>query len=108
MKAALRDRFKAIAHSVTEIVQPFFRSTVTPRTKAVKPIPTNQKFDLTAGALPIRTAKESLVRDLEYRGDGVQPSQWKSMESPNHPVKNKLTLAIFLNSSPQPCISDFF
>lgn len=63
MKAELRDRFKAIALSVTEIVQPFFPPTVTVKTKAVKPFPTNRKFDLTAGALPIRTAKESLVRD---------------------------------------------
>jgi hypothetical protein len=32
----------------------------------------------------------------------------KWMELPSHPVKNKLTLANVLNSSLQPCISDFF
>jgi hypothetical protein len=85
-----------------------YKSTVTVRTKAIKPFPTNRKFDLTAGESPIRTAKEPWARDLEYRGDGVQPSQWKSMESLNHPVKNKLTPAIVLNSSLHPCISDFF
>jgi hypothetical protein len=63
VKAALRDRFKAMALSVTEIVQPFFLSTVTVRTNVVKPFPTNRKFDLTGGVSPIRTAKESLVRD---------------------------------------------
>jgi hypothetical protein len=63
VKAALRDRFTAMALLVTEIVQPFFMCTVTVRTKAVKPFLTNRKFDLTAGVSPIRTAKESLVRD---------------------------------------------
>jgi hypothetical protein len=74
----------------------------------VKPFPTNQKSALTAGVSPIRTAKEPSARDLEHRVDGVQPSQLKWMELPSHPVKNKSTVAIVLNSLLNPCISKFF
>ena len=62
-----------------------------PGFSVAKPFLTNQKFGLTAPMSPVHTARESLVRDWEYRADDVLPDQLKRMELPTHPSKNVLT-----------------